>query len=175
MAHIRVYPHNDLMNLARYHLDTIQKKVDAEVEDALALDCLSCLISLAFTVEAILNFVGSKRVKNWKERDSHKVKLSKVCSVSGQPFDPNIGLYKLIWELKLLRDEVAHGKPIEVTTNVKTQEELLGKMACPWDKYLVPDHVENTYNAVSDFRYMLFKNCNIQLAQSVTSSVSSKL
>ncbi|EOX3960230.1 hypothetical protein ACM9ER_003653 [Vibrio alginolyticus] len=173
MAHIRVYPHNDLMNLAFYQLSTIRHKVAKEDEDAIALDCLSCLISLAFSVEAIVNFVGSKRVQGWKERDYYKVKISKVCAVAGLEFDKNAGLYKQIWDLKVLRDDVAHGKPVEVVTDVKTREELQKKMECPWDKYLSPENVENTYKAVKEFERMLFENCKIPKGLTLTSSIAS--
>ncbi|MEZ8174278.1 MULTISPECIES: hypothetical protein [Vibrio] len=171
MARVRVYPHNDLMNLAHYQRDTIRNKLAAGEEDALALDCLSCLVSLAFSVEALVNFVGSKRVKGWKERKPYYDKISQVCSTAGEEFDKSVGIYKSLWELKELRDSIAHGKPIEFTTDVKTRDELRAQMQCPWDSSLTPEHVETTYEIVKNFERMLFKNCNITIGETVTSAV----
>ncbi|WP_325890997.1 hypothetical protein [Grimontia sp. NTOU-MAR1] len=171
MARVRVYPHNDLMNLAHYQRETIRNKVAADEEDAVALDCLSCLVSLAFSVEAIVNLVGTKRVKGWKERKPYYVKISQVCSVAGVEFDKSVGVYKSLWELKELRDSIAHGKPIEFTTDAKTRDELRVQMQCPWDSSLTPDYVETAYETVKTFERMLFENCKIAVGETVTSAV----
>ena len=76
MARVQIYPHNDLTNLAHYHLEVINNKVEKKVEEAIALDCMSCLIALAFSVEAIVNFVGSKKVKAWKEKRPYDEKMA---------------------------------------------------------------------------------------------------
>lgn len=171
MARVRVYPHNDLMNLAHYQRKTIRSKLTAGEEDALALDCLSCLIFLAFSVEALVNFIGLKRVKGWKERSPYYDKISQVCSVAGKEFDKNVGIYKSLWELKELRDSIAHGKPIEFTTDVKDRDELRKQMQCPWESSLTPDHVETTFEYVKTFERMLFENCNITIGETLTSAV----
>ncbi len=88
MSHrIRVYPHNDLFNLAYYQKQAINNKVEEGIEDALRLDCLSCIISLSFSVEALINFVGSKRVQNWQERQSYRNKVNQVCHAAQLQFD----------------------------------------------------------------------------------------
>lgn len=69
MTHrVKVYPHNDLLNLAHFQRETIRRKLATEDHDGIKLDCLSCLISLAFSVEALVNFVGHKKVSKWRER-----------------------------------------------------------------------------------------------------------
>ncbi len=97
--------------------------------------------------------------------------MIKVCVFAGEAFDENVGRYKTIWELKELRDSVAHGKPIEIETDVKTREELREQMKCPWDKYLTPEYIEIAYKTVKEFQYFLFENCNIAIGQTLTSSV----
>ena len=171
MARVRIYPHNDLMNLAHYQRETIRNKLEMGKENALALDCLSCLISLAFSVEALVNFVGSKRVKGWKERRTYYEKISQVCSVAGKEFDKSVGLYKSLWDLKELRDSIAHGKPIEFTSDVKERDGLRAQMQCPWDRKLTPEHVEITYEMVKEFERMLLENCNINIGETITSAV----
>ncbi|EHU9474426.1 hypothetical protein KZY47_004394 [Vibrio vulnificus] len=129
-------------------------------------------MSLAFSVEALVNFVGYKKVHKWNEYDRFKIKMTKVCAIAGHEFDKNVGLYKLIWELKELRDSVAHGKPIEIETEVKSREELRDKMQCSWDVNLTPEHVESTYKTVKEFEQFLFENCKISIGETLTSAVS---
>lgn len=171
MQHVKIYPHNDLLNLAYYQISTIRTKVASGEHDALSLDCLACLISLSFSVEAIINFVGSKRIDKWKERDSYKDKIKKVCAVAGQEFDSNVGIYKVLWQLKELRDSIAHGKPSEkITTDAQTREQVFDQMECPWDKASNPENVEVTYKAVKEFQKVIFKGCEIRPIDTITSS-----
>jgi len=67
---IRQYPHNDVLNRAHYHHEMIAKKLAEGNHDGIALDCTSCLIALAFSVEALVNFVGSRKVTDWNEHAS---------------------------------------------------------------------------------------------------------
>ncbi|WP_418103800.1 hypothetical protein [Vibrio harveyi] len=171
MQHVKVYPHNDLLNLAYYQISTIRTKVVGGEHDGLGLDCLACLISLSFSVEAIINFVGSKRVDGWKERDSYKNKIEKVCAVAGQEFDSSVGIYNVLWQLKELRDSIAHGKPSEqITTDAQTREQLFEQMECPWDKASNPENVEATYKAVLQFQNVLFEGCELRLIDTTTYS-----
>ncbi|EKO3573764.1 hypothetical protein P0E94_003474 [Vibrio metschnikovii] len=172
MTHrVRVYPHNDLMNLAHYQRETIRAKVANEDRDGIKLDCLSCLISLAFSVEALVNFVGYKKVDKWKEFDRYINKITKVCAKAGVEFDKNVGMYAQLWQLKKLRDDVAHGKPIEINTEVNTREELRERMSCPWDVNLTPETVEAMFVVVKDFEKLLFNNCQINIGDTLTSAV----
>ena len=83
MTHkIRVYPHNDLLNLAYYQRENINDKVAVDCQDGLALDCQACIISLAFSVEALINFVGHKKVENWNEFQRYPAKLRQVCAAA---------------------------------------------------------------------------------------------
>lgn len=68
---VKVFPHNDLFNLAHYHREQMNKKLESGGRDGISLDCMSCLIALAFTVEALVNLVGHKRIDKWKERDGY--------------------------------------------------------------------------------------------------------
>ncbi len=74
MQKIQVYPHNDLLNLAYFQRNSIKKKLEDPESEGIKLDCLACLISLAFSVEAIVNFVGHKKIDNWKEKDHFRQK-----------------------------------------------------------------------------------------------------
>jgi len=173
MGHrIRVYPHNDLFNLAHYQREVVNNKESEGVEDALKLDCLSCLISLAFSVEALVNnFVGHKKIKKWQEWQNYEKKLNQVCGVANLTFDKNIDPFKTLWQLKELRDLIAHGKPIELTTTASTREELRRAMECPWDRNLTSEYINHTYDMVKQFEKQLFENCHILVGHTLTSAV----
>lgn len=172
MTHrVKVYPHNDLLNLAHFQRETIRRKLATEDHDGIKLDCLSCLISLAFSVEALVNFVGHKKVSKWREFDRYKNKMVKVCARAGVAFDENVGIYEKLWQLKLLRDDVAHGKPIEIETDVTSRNELREQMCCPWDANLTPETVEKMFEAVKEFEKLLFINCKINIGETLTSAV----
>ena len=96
---ISIYPHNDLFNLAHYHCETINRKVCEGVEDAISLDCMSCLIALAFAIEALVNFVGSSVIKDWQERQSYQAKLEQIGAAIGLSFDRKIEPFLTVWAL----------------------------------------------------------------------------
>lgn len=172
MTHrVRVYPHNDLFNLAHYQREVINKKVDENNEEALSLDCLSCLISLSFTVEALVNFVGLKKVQGWRERQPYRNKITQICNAVGLHFDEGVEPYSTLWQLKELRDSIAHGQPIEMTTNVSSREELRRAMKCPWDQHLNPDYINHAYKSVKQFERELFKKGNILVGHTLTYAV----
>ena len=176
MGHrITVYPHNDLINLAYYQKEIINNKIKAGTEEALRLDCLSCIISLAFAVEALVNFVGNQKVDNWNERKKYITKVNEVCRAAQLHFNDSIEPFSTIWALKKLRDSIAHGQPKEIVTEVTTREELRAQMACPWDENLTPEFVNEAYTQVKGFKKLLLTNCEIPIGRTLTSAVGGKV
>ncbi len=169
MAKIRVYPHNDLLSLAHYHRRMIIDKTESGNADAIALDCMSCLIALAFGVEALVNFVGFRKITGWIERRSFRHKIKQVCTVAGIEFDENEEPFLTVWQLKITRDSMAHGQPYEGTQNVSTMEELKAAMECPWYKNLNPDYINHACAQVKQFKHLLFDNCGISIGHTLTS------
>jgi len=167
---IHVYPHNDLLNLASYQKGVIEQKLNEGIQDALALDCMACLISLGFSVEALVNFVGSKKVKDWVERQRFLDKVNRVCESVGLEFNRTQDLYARIWELKELRDSLAHGQPIETSISARNREELREAMQCPWDEHLNPAYVFETYHAVKEFKHLLLEYGEIALGETLTAN-----
>jgi hypothetical protein len=160
MSHrVRVYPHNDLLNLAHYQREIINSKESEGVGDALGLDCLSCLISLAFSVEALVNFIGQKKINGWQERKVYRNKINQVCEEASLVFNENEEPFKTIWQLKELRDSIAHGQPIELTTSVSSREELRRAMECPWDQHLSSEYINHAYNMIKlTFNTLVFSS-----------------
>jgi len=168
---VKIYPHNDLFNLAHYQREVINSKKAKGVKDAIGLDCLGCLISLAFTVEALVNFVGHKKITGWQERQTYKQKIKQVCTEANLNFDAHNEPFKTLWQLKDLRDSIAHGQPIEATTTVNSRDGLRQSMECPWDQHLTTEYINHAYDTVTEFERQLFENCQIMITDTLTSAV----
>lgn len=167
----RVYPHNDLLNLAHYHREVIERKHNHGIKDAIALDCMSCVIALAFSVEAIVNFVGAKVITNWKERLSYQDKMATIGDALGLDLDFSMEPYKTLYLLKETRDQMAHGKPIESTAEASSREAMRRAMECPWDNLLTPKFTEHAYEQVKTFEHCVLSRAGISIAETLTSAV----
>src|SRR3569623_1500170 len=167
-AKIRIYPHNDLLNLAWYHLDVIRNKKSHGQTEGISLDAMSCINALAFSIEALLNFVGVRRVANWKERLSYELKFRTVLEALGFDMRWDQEPFRSLRELKELRDQMAHGKPREIDlTNVDDQS-LSALLQNPWDDYLEPEYVESAYGQVVIFETQLLRHARIQAEHAIT-------
>jgi hypothetical protein len=63
-----VYVHNDLAGAAYHFKGVIESKLAANDRKGIAYDYMACLLMLAFTFEAQINFLGLKLISNWKEK-----------------------------------------------------------------------------------------------------------
>lgn len=172
MTHrVRVYPHNDLFNLAHYHREVVNTKALSGKQDDISLDCMSCLIALSFSTEALINFIGHKRVEDWEERQPYRNKINQVCGAAALDFNVEQEPFSTLCTLKELRDSIAHGQPIEVNTTARTRDELRTSMACPWDQHLNPEYVNHAYEQAKLFERALFANCRISVGETITSAV----
>ena len=166
---IHIYPHNELLNLARYHLGVMNDKLQSGNEDAVSLDALSCLIALAFSIEALVNFTGAKSVQNWKEKQPFHNKIQKVCQAIGINFDGQIEPFKLVESLKTIRDQIAHGKPFDGPVDVTSSTELKQAIT-PWGKYLTPTYINHAYEQVKAFQRILLHNSGVPIGATLTSA-----
>lgn len=171
MTHrVHIYPHNDLLNLAHYHYETINRKVDECVDEAVALDCMSCIVALAFSVEALVNFVGSKSVPEWKERRPFAEKITVVTKTLGMHYDEATEPYQTVAILKRIRDQIAHGQPIEKNARVSSTASLKEAMETPWDGFLTPAFCDRAYIRVNDFEQTLIERSGIPIEKTITSA-----
>ena len=171
MTHtIKIFLHNDLFNLAFYHLCTINDKSDRRERDALSLDCMSYFIAISFGVEAFINSVGKLKVSGWRERQPFKAKIDQIYKEIGGNFVEEVEPYTTIATLKELRDCMAHGKPIEKSVDVSTRDELWVEMDAPWAHCLTPEYVNHTYEQVKIWREDLLRLARISAVQILTSA-----
>ena len=172
MAHIRVYPHNNLLNLAHYHREVINDKEAEGEEYALDFDCLSCVLSLGLAVEALVNFVGHRRCSEWRERRPFRQKIEEVCNAANLEFNVSIEPFCTIWELKETRDHTVHGQPIETVISAQSREEIREELAPPWQRFLTSEYINHAYRMVKDFQHALFEGAEIELGDSLTSYIA---
>src|SRR5690349_10913852 len=78
--HNRIYVHNDLSNAAFHFKELIEKKLTAGDRVGIAYDYMACVLMLAFAFEAKINFLGSKLIDKWKERQPFNDKLDEVLA-----------------------------------------------------------------------------------------------
>ena len=171
MTHkVRVYPHNDLLNLAHYHRSVINGKIENGEQDALSLDCMSCIIALSFGVEAFINFIGSNRVHDWRERQPFIDKIKEIYKAIGGSFNKTIDPYLTIWQLKELRDSMAHGQPVENDVSVSSREELWAEMRAPWGHCLNQEFINHAYAQVKIWQTELRKMWGTSIGSTITSA-----
>ena len=113
----RVFVHNDLSHAAMYFADNIQEKLNMGSRDAIMFDGMACAVMVAFTFEANVNFMGFElnnagKLPSWKERKSYPCKLKEVFDALGIPVDLDKRPLKSMERMKVLRDTLAHGKPV---------------------------------------------------------------
>lgn len=92
-----------------------------------AYDMMAALTFAAFTIEAYVNFSGDILMgSDWKERENFDLKLKRIiCRLEMPEINKDAEPYSLIFALKALRDEFAHGKPIKVDETVKSIQPIL--------------------------------------------------
>ena len=168
---VRLNPHNDLSQLAHYHVGIITAKLASGDEDALALDCMSAVVAMAFATESVLNYVGHHKLReNWKERSPFSAKIRLLEEKLRFKYDKAAEPYQTIELLKKARDEMAHGKPMEFIVQVPSTRELGRAMAPTWRAATEPELVVAAFERVMEFRALLFTKARIKPGAALTSA-----
>ena len=169
---VRVNPHNSLETLAKYHVGVVRDKLSSGNTHRIGLDCVSAVVAMAFAVEAIMNFVGAKKVSEWRERKPFHTKVT-VLQVRLQfKFDDSIEPFKTLSILKEARDRMAHGQPVEFEVQVESNQQVGKAMQPVWASASTPQFVLAAYDQVNDFKKVLFKKARIKPGASLTSASS---
>lgn len=171
------YIHNDLANAAYHTKLTIEEKVKTGGA-GITLDCMSCLVMLAFTVEAKINFLGSKLIPDWKERQPFDDKLKAVFECLGVKDDASERPFSSIHELKKFRDSIAHGKPLEVESEevvTGTAEEIdnLPDLTSEWQEFSKPENVFKISDDVDTFWKLLLKRSGLNIFDTLSGGSTS--
>jgi hypothetical protein len=172
---VRINPYSHLESLAFYHLQAVREKQHLSGPSGIRLDCMSCLIALAFSVEALLNLVGSRKVADWKERAAFMTKVKALQTRLGFEFDEKLEPYNTIMRLKNARDKMAHGQPAEFVLKSDDTNVLAQAMQSPWSDSTTPEFVIRAYEEVQRFKAMLLKKARIKSGSTYTTAMGGAL
>jgi hypothetical protein len=122
-GHRKLYIHSTLEGAAHFIKGVIEEKVKEGKRDGLGFDYMTCAVMLAFSLEAKLNFMGAKYAKPWNELMRWKAKANHVFKAIGIEPDWTKRPYVSLEKMKVFRDTVAHGKPLEETLDYEATGE----------------------------------------------------
>ena len=110
-----------LWQVARHLLETAKT-----LKTGSLLQLQASAVFHAFTFEAYLNHVGSQEIKSWEENEriQYREKLSDLSRHLNFKFDPGRRPFQTIWVLFELRNNLAHGKTIEIKHEFSTSQEI---------------------------------------------------
>jgi hypothetical protein len=168
-----IYVHNDLSNAAHHFLEQIQEKLKGGNCKGIAFEYMACLVMLAFTFEAKINFLGHKLIKGWNERQSFNSKVTEVLGHLRVTPDWKVRPFSSIETLKNFRDSIAHGKPVETTFDeevIKPADDIDRRidLDSEWLAYCSHDNVFNTYDDVDAIWGQLLNASGLKVYDTIT-------
>lgn len=131
---------------------------------------MASLVFTAFTLEAYLNHIGPKLFKSWidLERLGPKEKLNVIAERVGLEMNNNTRPWQVMKDLFGFRNDIAHGKTVEVVTREevpfhKYKEEALPVFApTRWEKYCNQRNAESAREDVEKIVHAIHTASGIQ-------------
>lgn len=171
-----IYVHNDLSNAAHYFKEQVDSKIKNNNEEGIAFDIMACLVLLAFTFEAKINFLGYKTIRGWEERQPFHQKIDLVLDQLSIRPDWNKRPYSSVNRLKKFRDSIAHGKPQIINVD---QELLLDEneptkgmnLSGEWESYCENQFYLEAYHDINTIWHELLNKSNIKVFETLTSGI----
>jgi hypothetical protein len=132
-----------LSNAAFYFKSVVDRKIETGERDGLAFDRMACAMTLAFTFEAKINFLGHKLLRNWREQQRFDEKVAQVLKHLDIVADWKVRPYSSIEGLRKFRNSIAHGKPVEIehdeTVEVPATELDRRDLSGEWEAAFTPE------------------------------------
>lgn len=166
--------HNDLANSAFYLKERVIARDAAGDREGIFLDMMAAATMTAFALEAYLNFVGTTKVPDWKDRAGIRAKLDSLRAFLKIDAPLDVRPYATVGELIELRNTLAHGKPrISKIREVAegTYDELHARMRPPqpdWEKSLTPEFVVRVYEDVEAIWREMLNAAGIDILDTAT-------
>lgn len=134
---------------------------------------MSAVIAMTFYVEAVINYVGHKKLNDdWPEMANFAKKIALLRKATGIAYDKTVEPFSTVEMLKNARNNLAHGKPLEFTTSVSSSGELSQSMRPSWSSLVSdPEIVLKAFQDVKSFRDMLFKKARLKPGSAFTSAI----
>ncbi|TAY69306.1 hypothetical protein [Rhizobium leguminosarum] len=169
----QIFIHNDLANAAFHFKERVEQKHKADDLYTIGLDMMGCIMTLSFTNEARMNFLGYKLIEGWNEWQTIKDKVKKVARKLGTPANFGARPYSTIMEVKEFRDIFAHGKPIVVNSThelVTTQDEIdrYNILQPEWQRFLTVEFVQKAYADLEEIWDALLKLAGLSVFETMT-------
>ena len=126
-----VYSHSELHFAATWALERGKENDDNKY------DFLTAVVLAAFAFEAYVNFVGAKKILDWRksEREPIRKKLKRVCNAISVKPDWNKRPFDACEQLRLLRNEIAHAHTVSISEEREGfPEEPIQYPKAPWEK-----------------------------------------
>lgn len=140
-------PHQDLGGLALHHLTCIRHASEQPDYEGITYDCMSCLLALAFEVEALLNLAGALRVDQWAEKQPYPQKRQEVLKAVGMTADNQV--LAALDELQTFRNGIAHAKPFD---GIVDAPDIWAALEFGWEELATPGSCEKLYACVRRFK-----------------------
>lgn len=147
-----IYIHNDLSNTAFYFKNRVTTRLEEGDHDGIFLEMIAGLTMTAFAMEASINFVGDKVLReDWNERAAYWKKVKQVFEALGIKPDFETRPFSSIGKMQALRDALAHGKPERITKEeivVGTYDELEARQRLhgTWEEMVTIDNVKDWFD-----------------------------
>lgn len=150
-GHRKLYIHNTLEGAAHFTKGVIEAKLQEVKRDGLGFDYMTCAMMLAFSFEARLNFMGARYAQPWNEWMRWKAKANHVFKAIGIEPDWTKRPYTSLEKMKVLRDTIAHGKPLEEDLDYLVtgeQEEIRASVNLrqAWEAMVTHEEVMQSYD-----------------------------
>lgn len=171
-AQKNIYVHNDLSNAAHHFKMRVDSRPVGDT-DGIGFDILAELIFLAFTVEAKINFLGSKLIPDWQERKSFRGKLNCVLTHLSIAVSFCERPYSTLNALKKLRDSLAHGKPVHLVIDKEAtldQDEVdrTIDLSNEWESYCTVEFAKQAYEDIDCIWKQLLLASKLNIFDTIT-------
>lgn len=129
----------------------VKKKVADKDGEGMTFTCMAARTMLAFSFEAYLNAVGSRKLVLWNEWDEYYKKIDKICQHLKITPDWGKRPYSSISAMRRLRNALAHGKPVMSETKKEFVDKADGQkgktidMTADWQKLCTPEMIINAF------------------------------
>jgi hypothetical protein len=173
-----IYVHNDLSNAAYHFNKQVNKRLANNENEGIAFDILAELIFLAFTIDAKTNFLGTKLIAGWKERQPFLKKFKQIMKHLRLDEDFNTRPYSTIQILKDLRDSLAHGKPLHLEldeaaiVDADRADESID-LTPDWEAYCTGEFANQAYADVNRIWKQLLSASNLSLFETLSGGMQS--
>jgi len=163
--------HNDLSSCAFYMRKLMHEKIDSGDNNGLYFPMMSCLVFSAFALEAKVNFVGWKVLKDgWPERANIKAKIRLLAEVLSLELDWGQRPLQTISKIIRFRDTLAHGKPEIVNETLVTdvEPEIWSALEAQWTTALTAENIDRCDDDVEAFWKQLLTAAGIAVSETLT-------